>query len=100
MVHSISAFYKPLTEGDRDKISAVIASGYKVYRKIAAAAMVYQLVYMGLYDSRNLLKRPVSAFLKLLAADILLAGLIILIVKPLAGPVESISRVILSFIRL
>ena len=61
---------------------------------------VYQLIYMAFYDSRNLLKRPVSVFLKLIASDILLAGVIILIVKPLAGPAESIIRAILSFIRL
>ena len=64
------------------------------------SAMLYQLIYMAFYDSRNLLKRPVSVFLKMIASDILLAGVIILIVKPLAGPAESIIRAILSFIRL
>ena len=63
------------------------------------AAMAYQAVYMALYDTRVLLKRPVKVLLQNAVLDLVLIGLFVLIAQTVRLPAEEIFRWILGLIR-
>ena len=63
------------------------------------AAMAYQAVYMALYDTRVLLKRPYKVLLQNVALDLVLIGLFVVIANTVHLPVEEIFRWILGLIR-
>ncbi len=63
------------------------------------AAMAYQAVYMALYDTRVLLKRPYKALLSNVALDLVLIGLFVVIANTVHLPIEEIFRWILGLIR-
>ena len=62
-------------------------------------AMAYQAVYMALYDTRVLLKRPYKVLLVNVALDLVLIGLFVVIANTVHLPVEEIFRWILGLIR-
>ena len=62
-------------------------------------AMAYQAVYMALYDTRVLLKRPYKVLLVNVALDLVLIGLFVVIANTIHLPVEEIFRWILGLIR-
>ena len=62
-------------------------------------AMAYQAVYMALYDTRILLKRPVKVLLQNVVLDLVLIGLFVLISQTVRLPAEEIFRWILGLIR-
>ncbi|QTE67032.1 polysaccharide biosynthesis C-terminal domain-containing protein [Clostridiales bacterium] len=63
------------------------------------AAMAYQAVYMAMYDTRVLLKRPDKVLLQNVALDLVLIGLFVLISQTVHLPVEEFFRRILGLIR-
>ena len=63
------------------------------------AAMAYQAVYMALYDTRVLLKRPYKVLLVNVALDLVLIGLFVVIANTVHLPIEEIFRWILRLIR-
>lgn len=62
-------------------------------------AMAYQAVYMSLYDTRVLLKRPYKVLLQNVVLDLVLIGLFVVIANTVHLPVEEIFRWILGLIR-
>lgn len=62
-------------------------------------AMAYQAVYMALYDTRVLLKRPYKVLLQNAVLDLALIGLFMLISQIIHLPVEEIFRWVLGMIR-
>jgi O-antigen/teichoic acid export membrane protein len=62
-------------------------------------AMAYQAVYMALYDTRVLLKRPYKVLLQNVALDLVLIGLFVVIANTVHLPVKEIFRWILDLIR-
>ena len=62
-------------------------------------AMAYQAVYMALYDTRVLLKRPYKVLLQNVALDLVLIGLFVVIANTVHLPIEEIFRWILGLIR-
>ena len=62
-------------------------------------AMAYQAVYMALYDTRVLLKRPYQVLLQNVALDLVLIGLFVVIANTVHLPIEEIFRWILKLIR-
>ena len=60
------------------------------------AAMVYQLIYMAVYDSRLLSDRLFSNFVKLLLMDAVLTGVILLITSYIHFPTMEVFKIILS----
>lgn len=63
------------------------------------AAMAYQAVYMALYDTRVLLKRPYKVLLVNVALDLVLIGVFVVIANTVHLPMEEIFRWILRLIR-
>ena len=60
------------------------------------AAMVYQLVYMAVYDSRLLSDRLLSHFVKLLLMDAALTGVILLIASCIHFPATDVFKMVLD----
>ena len=63
------------------------------------AAMAYQAVYMALYDTRVLLKRPYKVLLQNVVLDLALVGLFVVITNTISLPVEGLFRWILGLLR-
>lgn len=62
-------------------------------------AMAYQAVYMALYDTKVLLKRPYKVLLKNVVLDLMLIGVFVMIANTVHLPMEEIFRWILGLIR-
>ena len=62
-------------------------------------AMAYQAVYMAIYDTKVLLKRPWKVLLKTLAIDFVLVGFVVLIANTVHIPIEELFRWILGLLR-
>lgn len=61
-------------------------------------AMVYQLIYMAVYDTKVLLKRSVWVFIRNVLLDILIIGALILLANLFPLPVESWFRWLLDLL--
>ena len=62
-------------------------------------AMVYQLIYMAVYDTKILLKRSIWIFVRNILLDIMIVGTLVLLAYLFPLPVESWFRWILALIR-
>lgn len=62
-------------------------------------AMAYQAIYMALYSTRVLLKRPYKMLLKTIIIDLILIGIVVLFSQTVHLPIKEIFQWILGLIR-